>query len=176
MHELATYNPTNLDFWVDILKLKKISNPQIGLFMFPEQMIAFLRQARELGLKANYFGIDLCETAAMLSNGSGLLDGCLYSDNDVSPEFRAKYRSTFKEETLLTFAGSAYDQSLLIADLLGKAQAFSAENFLSAMSQVSNRPGVLGKFSYQEITGVGKFFEYPIHVKKVVGPRGVAIH
>ncbi len=176
VQDIATYNPGETDFRVAILKLKKFEGKRIGLFMFPDQLIAFLRQARELGMSASYFGIDLCETAATLTGGNGLLDGCIYSDNDVSPDFREKYRLEFGDETLLTFAGSAYDISILVGELYEDSGDFSPLDFMMRLQKISERVGVLGSFSYRDSPSIGKFFEYPIHVKKVKGTRGVSVN
>ncbi len=176
VRDIATYNPAETDFRVAIMRLKQFEHQRIGLFMFPEQLIAFLRQARELGLKASYFGIDLCETAATLAGSNGLLDGCVYSDNNVTNEFRMRYRHEFGDETLLTFAGSAYDITILVGEMSGKSHAFSSIDFMTQLEKIAGRMGVLGSFSYKNTDAAGKFFEYPIRVKRVEGARGVSLN
>ena len=131
--------------------------------------------ARELNFQAEYFGLDLCETVASLPGGEGLLEGCVFPDNEPSLDFREKYRSAYGNETLLGFAGNAYDMAILVGEVYQGKREINAVVFLKALAMVNNRRGVLGEFSYQSSSEVGQFFEYPVFVKKIKGGRGVPV-
>lgn len=173
--EVAVVPPDMTDFRAIIAKLSPYQHRQFGIFLWPEQLIAFLRQAQELNFQAEYFGTDLCETAATLSGGAELLEGCIYPDNDASSDFRERYRQRFGNEAQLTFAASAYDMTLLAVETLRRRPAMSSEEFLAALASVQSREGVLGRFSYREEKEAGKYFEYPVRVKRIAGRRGVAV-
>jgi branched-chain amino acid transport system substrate-binding protein len=163
------------DFRGVILKLRSHQNGKVGLMLFPPSLIAFLTQARELRFTATFFGTDTCDGAATLSQDPTLLDGCIYPDNDASEAFRAAYRNKFGNVAQLTFAANAYDMALLVGEVFQRGGKLKATEFLRAMAEVKVRKGVLGTFSYADTPEAGKFFEYPIYVKRIEMGRGVSL-
>lgn len=143
--------------------------------LFPPALISFLKQARELRFNATFFGTDTCEGAATLSADPKLLDGCIYPDNDASETFRATYRKKFGNEAQLTFAANAYDMAVLVGEVFQSKGKLKAAEFMQALAQVKDRKGVLGTFSYTDTPEAGKFFEYPVRVKRIELGRGVLV-
>ena len=175
VREIANPAPDEVDFRGVILKLRNFRNTRVGLMLFAPSLIAFLKQARGSGLTESFFGTDVCEGAATLSEDPSLLDGCIYPDNDASETFRAKYRKMFGDEAHLAFAANAYDMALLVGEVFQRSDKVKAGEFMLALMHVKDRKGELGTFSYTETNDGGKFFEYPIHVKRIKSRRGVAI-
>ncbi len=175
LQEVAKVNPTENDFRTIIAKLKQYGPSQVGIFLWPEQLLSFLKQARELGFSAEYFGTDLCESAATLTSNEKLVEGCAYPDNDASEDFRSKYLKEYGNESQLTFAASAYDMTMLVGELVSKDNNLNAQSLLSKMRLVKDREGVLGKFSFEDSAQYGQFFEYPVVVKRIENGRGVAV-
>jgi branched-chain amino acid transport system substrate-binding protein len=172
---IATVSPNETDFRTIITKLRKHSGKKIGLFLWPEQLIAFTRQAREFGFSAEYFGTDLCETAAVLPTGAVLMEGCVYPDNEVSSAFRESYRSRFGDEAQLTFAGSAYDMAVLIGTLQNKGKLQEPLIFMKSLREVKDHFGVLGKYSFRDELAAGQFFQYEVRIKRITNGRGVPV-
>lgn len=172
---VAEVLPSDHDFRAIISKLKSLKAERIGVFLFADQLVTFMRQAREGGLTAQIFGCDLCETAAKIEGADKYLEGCIYPDNDVSPQFRTSYRARYGNDSQLTFAGAAYDMSTLLADYLGQHPTSSSQEILDSLAQVRDRKGVLGTFSFKNDPSFGKFYEYPVFIKKIVGDSGVVI-
>jgi ABC-type branched-subunit amino acid transport system substrate-binding protein len=158
-----------------MLKLRSYRDTKVGLMLFAPSLIAFLKQARGLGVTERFFGTDVCEGAATLSEDPKLLDGCIYPDNNATEAFRAAYRKMFGDEAQLTFAANAYDMALLIAEVFQRGDMLKSRDFMRALTKVKDRKGVLGTFSYTETHEGGKFFEYPIRVKRIENGRGMAI-
>lgn len=77
VESIATYNPTDTDFKPAILKLKSGDAKPVGLFLSPNQILDFIKQAKELRLTRKYFGTDLFETAAGIALDPASLQGCL---------------------------------------------------------------------------------------------------
>jgi ABC-type branched-subunit amino acid transport system substrate-binding protein len=128
---------------------------------------------KAVGLKAEIFGTDLCECAAELAPEPDLIDGCVYPDNAVSEDFRTRYRSAFGDEAQLTFAGAAYDMTVLTGDLITAHKPSDGKAFLHLLTQVKDRSGVLGAYSFQDEPEVGRYFHYPVVLKRIAGRRGV---
>lgn len=173
IREVPSYNIDNYDFRTDILKLKKMRGDYVGLFMLPEQLIAFRKQAISLDFSKNYFGTDLFESAARADKEKKLFEGCIYPDNSASKTFRQYYKKLFANQAQLTFAGNAYAMSLLVAEVLQKKVKSSIQDLLLALKQVQDRPSVLGKFSFKEDSKHGMFFEFPIYIKKITNGIGL---
>jgi branched-chain amino acid transport system substrate-binding protein len=173
--EVATVLPTETDFRALIVKIRSYRNKPVGLFLFPESLIAFLKQARGLGFSASYFGTDLCESAAKLAGDPSLLEGCLYADNEASEAFRRDYRGKYGNEAQLAFAGSAYDMTVLVGEVLQQGRGIKGPGVIDALRKVSRRKGVLGDFSFTSTESSGSFFEYPIYVKRIENGRGVVV-
>lgn len=172
VREVGVFNPSDSDFRAVIPKLKTANVP-VGLFLLPEQLLQFAKQAKELGLNAEYFGTDLFESAAKISTEPGAYEGAVYADNDASNDFRARYLKAFGNESQLTFAGSAYDMAILVGETLRAVTPYSSEAFLKNLREVRNHEGVLGRYSYQNDAKAGAFFEYPVKVKHILSARGV---
>jgi ABC-type branched-subunit amino acid transport system substrate-binding protein len=167
--------PSERDFRALVGKLKATGANRIGVFLLTDQLITFMRQARENGLTAEIFGADLCETAANTEGNGRYLEGCIYPDNEVSSEFRDRYRTKFGNESQLTFAGASYDMSSLVAEYFKANPNSSPAETLAALSRVRDRQGVLGKFSFRDDPTFGKFFEYPVVVKRITNGVGVPV-
>lgn len=173
--EFGSYNPSDLDFRSSIIKMKNETTGPIGLYLLPNQILTFLKQAKELKLNRSYYGIDLFETAAMISKNPDLVEGAIYPDNNVSEVFRSIYSKKFNNESQLTFAGASYDMINVINSIIKNKGIISKDQFLRGIESVSKEKGVLGEFSFKNTKEKGKFFEYPIHIKQINNSRGVLI-
>lgn len=169
----AVVNPDDTDFRPLIAQLKPFEGGLMGLFLWPDQLVAFLRQAKEMHFKARYFGTDLCETAALIATDPTLVEGCIYPDNNVTPEFRKRYAEKFGNEAHLTFAGIAYDMTVVAGEILAKNPDITSDKLLEALAAVQFRPGVAGTFSFRDESTYGKFFEYVIRTKRIQNRIGV---
>jgi len=174
---LARYNPTETDFRATIIRLKSMSGTKktrpTGIFLAPEQLIEFLKQAQELNFHTLFFGTDLFETAAETAPDSSIFQGCLYPDNEVSVAFRERYRQNFGQTAQITFAASAYEMAILFGERLSVAQTFNPITLVSELVSVHNRSSVMGEYNFRRDPELGMFFEFPVQVKKIVGVGGV---
>lgn len=165
------FQPTATDFRATIGKIKATGSSPLGLFLNPDQLVSFVKQAQELGLERPLFGTDLFETAAEIAGPVKLFEGALYPDNDVSSAFRERYRARYGNQAQLTIAGSGYDMALLMGEILAR----QPHSVIDALEAVQNQSGVLGRFSFRKEASVGSFFEYPIVIKAIRGSIGVTV-
>jgi branched-chain amino acid transport system substrate-binding protein len=172
---MAEVLPNEQDFRAIILKLKASTPKRVGLFLFPGQLPSFMRQARESNLNFEIFGSPACETAATIDGARQLIEGCVYPDNDVASDFRESYRSRYGDETQLTFAGAAYDMSLLLGDYFRRHPGSSSKDVLAALEAVQGRSGVLGSFTFKDDPAFGKYYSYPIVTKRISNGVGVVV-
>jgi ABC-type branched-subunit amino acid transport system substrate-binding protein len=173
--EIGVVNPDVMDFRSHILKLKKAHKKNIGLFLLPEQIISFVRQANAMGAEFTYFGTDLFESAAIITSTEKLLEGSLYPDHEVRNEFRKMYFEEFGNEAQITFAANGYEIALLFGELLGNMGSYSSDSLIQSLKQVQGRSSSMGDFSYKHDQENGAYFDFPIEVKKIVGSKGVVV-
>jgi ABC-type branched-subunit amino acid transport system substrate-binding protein len=177
IHSVHAVLPKDSDFRSLLTKIRRDPTPRLGAFLGPDQLLLFAKQARALGIKATLVGTDLCESAAFLPGAEGLLEGCIYPDSEVSPEFRALYRGRFGNQAQLTFAGAAFEMARLVAEIVASHPATVAgpeftKLFLAKLEQVKDRPGVLGSFSFRNEPSIGRYFAHPIVVKQIQPTNG----
>lgn len=171
---ISTVNPGDLDFRSLIPKLKSRGANSIGLFILPDQLQAFIKQADELRLSVKLYGTDLFETAARLTP-LGALDGAVYPYNWVEAQFAERYTDRFKSDAHLPFAGNAYDMALEVAKGVRKAEINSLKGLREHLESIREQKGVLGLFSFRTSPSGAKYFEYPIVLKAIKGSKGVMI-
>jgi len=163
--ELGTVNPRELDFRTLVLKAKLKNVTTIGLFLKPEQIIVFLRQAAELKYKPMIFGANTIESALLLPKHE-VLEGAIYPYHNLTTTFMKRYEEKFGGNiSQLPFAGNAYDMADILFSSDGRFK--DPESLLDYFASVKDHDGIMGKFSYTEDAEGGKYFKYPIFIKKV---------
>lgn len=175
IEEVAAHNPSETDFRTTVSKLKVLENNPVGIFLSPDQLIQFVKQSKELQIERLYFGTDLFETAASISADKTMFEGCLYPDNNVSLAFRQDYLKAYGNEAQLTFAGSGFDMTVLLGEILSTQGEFDLKNLMKSLKEVKNKPGVLGTFSFVSDGNFGMFYKYPMLVKSITHSKGVPI-
>jgi ABC-type branched-subunit amino acid transport system substrate-binding protein len=169
IQEIGSFGPVDTEFKATLLKLKSSDVDVVGLFLTPDQLVAFMNSAHELWYSSSYFGTDLFETAAGIVPNSAYFEGCRYPDNEVSPSFRSRYSQTYGNRAQLTFAASGYDMAILIGTLLAAEKQVN----MDGLRKVHDRVGELGKFSFVSSDEYGQFFEYPVRIKSIKNGVGV---
>jgi branched-chain amino acid transport system substrate-binding protein len=166
---IAAFPPTETDFRPIILRLKAAKMDALGVYLTPPQVIQFFRQARELGYKPVSFGATPFESRAVIEGARGLMEGAIYSQLHVEPSFRGHYLQFYSDDFQQAYAGNAYEFAKLAAELFGTNKPGSAEEILSRLESVKPRNGVLGPYRYRTSEQAGKYFEFPVAAKEIVG-------
>lgn len=150
-----TCNVGDTDFTAQILNIKK-ADPDIILLLGKEVETAkFLRQSRELGVKAPFYGgsplgldyvVDLANKANM--EGLRIVTHFLPSDSDpVVQAFVKKYMEKFKKEPS-THSVCYYDATKIIAEVMNK-YGTTKEEIAKGLKEL-NYTGVQSKFKGSE--------------------------
>lgn len=147
----------------------------LGVYLFSPQLVPFLRQAKELNLKAKIFGATTLESKTIMGPAAGLIEGAIYAHIGVSDEFLNTYSRRFGDDAQVSYAGNAYDFAMLAAKLFGSGPAPLAAEILKRL-QVPAYDGVCGALNFKEDPRVGKYFEFPVVVKQVRQGRLVQVY
>ena len=111
--------PNSLDFKAILAKVKIIDPEVIYAPLNPKELIAFLKQAKEFGLKGKIIGGDMAETDEVKQ--SGYAEGLLYTIGIINnPEnFKQKINTlTGKDSNFMTV--TAYDSVNILATIIKK--------------------------------------------------------
>jgi ABC-type branched-subunit amino acid transport system substrate-binding protein len=173
---LEKLSPDATTFKSTITKLKNASAGSgihaLGVYTFAGQGIQFLREASEQDLKLPLFASDSFESEDMVADSEGKMEGLVYPNNSVNDEFRKRYESRYGNVNQITFAGSAYDLAILIGEIASKTPGkITSDTIQAELEKPIERSGVLGQFRFRNVPEVGKYFEFPIVIKKISGNK-----
>lgn len=162
--------PAEVDFRTSIAKAKNRSFDTLGILLSPSQSLNFFRDAKAQQFTNPIFGSSPLQSRTLIKQAEGAMDGVLFVHNDVSPEFEAVYVKRFGNDIQIPWAANAFDFSLLAGELLSSlSKKPSAEEILKLFSGARVENGAGGPYRYVDSPAQGKYFEYPIVVKKVHG-------
>lgn len=168
--------PAAADFRTTVLKTKTKSFDSLGLFLTPPQILEFLGEAEQQGLKTPIFGMHAFQSASLVSQAHGRLNGAVYVHNLVTEDFRVRYLSRFKDDSQISWAANTYDMACLIADALNSsAKRLSNDEIMDKLQSFPERQGAGGRFVYRDTDETGKYFEYPLGVYKIDNGKHVLI-
>ena len=157
-----SFLPGTTDFKTAILQLKNEKVDGTALFLFPNSVAIFAKQARSLGYNADLFGPDTFEDKSLIKASNNALVGSWLINGDIGSEkFTEEFSNKFNETPGPT-ACNAYDAIMLISN---GVTAFNDDNQKIAqnLSQIKNYHGACGEYSS---TGDNRF-SLPTVVKKV---------
>ncbi len=168
----ATFNPGELDFKTTLTLLKTKKFDVLGVYLLSGQVSAFYRQLAALGLKVQSFGTDVFESKTEIKDAQGPMEGAFYPNGLVPETFSRLYLQKYKTDNQIAYAYNAFVFAKLSGILFKNIdQQLSAEEIIKLYS---NPPGNLG-FRFRENNSGGKFYEFPLVIKKIVGNSFVEV-
>lgn len=169
---VGSFEPTELDFRSLIVKLKSKKYDALAVFLLTGQVSQFYLQAKNLGLKPTTFGTDFFANSDEIQKADGGMEGAVFADNKVDEKFTHIYRERFGNDSQIVFAGLAYDFATLLASLFRDCESKpSAEEILRRFESSAPRYGVTGRYELKQAPDTGKFFDFPIVIKKIVNGK-----
>ncbi len=167
---LNTYLPGVMDFKDAALKIKQGNYDTVGLFLNPGQISTMARQMQAIGIHGiPVFGADDFESNTEVKDSNGMLEGGVYAGNSFNDAFKNRYRKKYKNDIHLFYAANAYDFAELTAELATSERAYTKESILKHFTATGLHKGATGEFAFRKDPVRGKYYDFPIVVKKIVG-------
>jgi len=149
---LYTGHPT--DFKSPLTRAKALSPDGLILIGTGSDTGRVLKQARQLGITAPWFGSAEGVTQAMLELAEGAAEGFVYVDNAFDPQggtpamkaFGERYRSRYSQDAIL-YVATHYDAIYLIAKAI-ELGGYSGEGIKNGLYQINDHHGVLGTIAF----------------------------
>jgi branched-chain amino acid transport system substrate-binding protein len=149
-----SYQPNATDYRAQINKF--LANPTdcVWLFGYYSEVGQFLKQARELGLKVQFFGQEGIEGQQLLDIAGKAADGLIYfvpafnPDTPAAARFIAKYKEKTGHPPEI-FAAHGYDALNILTGAIRKVGA-DPKKVAADLPTVKDYPGVAGTTSIDE--------------------------
>lgn len=170
---LERYNLSDQDFRAAVTKIRANKYDAIGIFLISGQVSNFYRQLSSQGVKIPSFGADFFESKSEIQAAQGGMTGAVFSNLDVTDQFRKNYVSRFTNDSQIAFAGNGYDMALILGKLFN-AQVLTANEIMSKLKGAGSYDGVAGTFRLSEQSS-DPHFKYHIRVKRIEGDKVVTL-
>jgi branched-chain amino acid transport system substrate-binding protein len=173
-----SYEPNATDFRPQIRKFQQTPAECVWLFGYYSEVGRFLKQARELGLRTQFFGQEGIEGNDLLTVAGPASEGLIYfvpsfdpeSPSDQVKKFSAAFRARTGHEPDV-FAAHAYDALRILVGAIHTVGA-DPQKVARYLPSVKNYQGVAGLTSIDENGDAIK----PLMVKTVANGRFVRFH
>lgn len=152
--EIATeknFSEGDKDFRAQLTAVKAANVDAIFVPSYYTEAALIVRQARDLGITAPFFGGDGWEDEQLLSIGGEALNGCYYSthfsaeNTDAAVgKFVAKYKARWNGEVPGAFSALGYDAVYVLADAIKRAGTTDGPKLRDALAATKNFPGASG--------------------------------
>lgn len=153
------------DFKPRILNLKRLAVDTIGLCVSVGQSGMFAKQATELGLRPRFFGCETLYDDRELEISQGALAGTWFVTGVISEKFRARYRSAYGNESVLSGAAIHYDIARVLKELDPQLPPLA---LIDSLFDGRSRSGGMEKFTIVRRDG-DQFFDVELAVKEISG-------
>jgi branched-chain amino acid transport system substrate-binding protein len=164
-----TYTADTNDFKSVVTKLKSRRYDSLGVFLLPDQIPTYYRQAFALGYTTRTFGAAIHDSQDLITRSGPGAEGAMIVVHDVTDEFRRSWLSAFGNDSRIGNGATAYDTLLLIADLFGDglSHGLSPREIVTRFASATGRNGASGHFVYAETPDAGKHFDFPLSLRTI---------
>lgn len=139
------------DFRTPLTKIKSANPDMVYIPIHPDQAGILLRQAKELGVKTQFFGTDSFSEKAILSVAGNAAEGVIFTmpAKTAGPsfeEFAKNYKTKYNTDASY-IAAAAYDAIIVISKALtiGKGDAAGVKN---ALYNIKGHSGASGDITF----------------------------
>jgi branched-chain amino acid transport system substrate-binding protein len=152
---------TDSDFKSHIAKLKSRNIDTLGVMLYAGQISNFYKNLQSIGYSKPTFGSDFMESRSEIKSSGSLVQGSFYAHHKISDAAYENYVNLFKDDSQVTYSGSAYDFAMMTVSLLRKEPEFY-KNHLDQMSTLHGYEGVMGAYTFEETKEFGKRLYPPV--------------
>ncbi len=156
------------DFKSHVTKLKSKNVDALGVMLYAGQVQNFYRNLQLQNYSKPTFGADFMESRTEIKGSGAFIQGAVYPSHKISDAYYEKYKKEYKEDSQVTYSGTAYDFAMMIATLFKKDPEFYKKH-LDYVSSLDAYEGIMGQYVFEDTKEYGKRLYPPIHIKKISG-------
>ncbi len=147
----ADYNTGDQDFSAQLTNIKKFEPDVIFAPGNYTESALIIKQARDLGMTAQFIGGDTWDISSFLEVGGPAVEGATFSTffasdvpiNKTSEAFLKAFRDEYKKEPAATSA-LGYDAYMVIIDAINRAKSADPQKIREALTQTKDFEGSAG--------------------------------
>ena len=162
--------PSEKDFKSVLIKNSLQDYDIVGVYLLPDQLRLFYRQAKQLGLSFKTFGTTTFESTSVLSDVMSLVENVPYTHSATTDQFLNSYQKEFGNNMHIGYAAGCYDFAIMLGKLVTQGiikAGDQPEAIIAAFNQVKPFSGAAGKVSLVKSKEYGTYFDYAVSVKKL---------
>ena len=143
----SAFDPEAKDFRTELTKIKAKNPDAVYFAAYTDGTITALKQAKELGMKTQFFGADAWDDTKIWSELGALGDGAQFTvvGTNSSDEFKAKMKEKLGTEDLVYCSNYAYDAVKILADAMTRAASADSTAIKDALYGTKYSGGVSAK-------------------------------
>lgn len=139
-----TFDPSTNNLKTQLTQIKAKNPDAIYFAGYTGPSIAFVKQARDLGVKAQLFGADAWDDSKIWSELGTLGDGAMFTvvGTNSSDVFKAKMKEKLSKDDLIYCSNYAYDGLKILAEAIKKAGSVDKVALKDALFKTNHMGGV----------------------------------
>ena len=139
-----SFDPASKDLKAQLTTIKGMNVDAVYFAGYTDPSIAGLKQAHDLGIKAQFFGADAWDDTKIWSELGTLGDGAMFTvvGTNSSADFKAKMKAKLGKDDLIYCSNYAYDGLKILAAAINKADSVSKTAVKDALSKTKYTGGV----------------------------------
>ena len=164
-----TFLMEGIDFRTQLLKIKSKNPEAVFLLAVAKNAGIILKQAKELGIKTQFFGIQSLQSKDLILIAGEAANGIVYSysfdpqtEDLITKTFVEKYKTKYKEEPT-SYVAEGYDALDLIVKVFNECKEINTNCMKTKLLGVKDYPGILGSLTFDKNGDV----YYPYFIKTV---------
>lgn len=163
------YLADDTDFRTQLLKIKSKNPEAVFLISTAKSAGIILKQAKELGIKTQFFGMRALQSQDLISIAGETANGILYtysfdpqSENQEIKVFVEKYKTKYNEVPT-SYVAEGYDALDLIIKAVKECKEVDTTCMKTKLTEIKDYPGILGLLTFDKNGDV----YYPYFIKTV---------
>src|SRR3989338_1754883 len=142
-----SFEPSTKDLKSQLVKIKAKNSDAVYFVSYTDPAIAGLKQARDLGIKTQFFGADAWDDTKVWSELGTLGNGAMYTivGSNSSVDFKAKMKAKLGKDDLIYCSNYAYDGLKILADAITRANSTDGTAIKDALYKTDYTGGVSAK-------------------------------
>lgn len=163
-----SFDHNTKDLRTQLAKIKAKNPDAIYFAGFTDATIAGLKQARDLGIKTQFFGADAWDDTKIWSELGTLGNGAMFTvvGTNSSADFKSKMKTKLGKEDLIYCSNYAYDGLKIIGEAIKRANSVDRTEIKNALYKTNYTGGVSAKELKFDANGDPTSANYIIKVAK----------
>ena len=176
--QLVNRLPTStMDFRMDVAKLRSGAFDAVGVFLSVGQVATFTKQYHEQRGELPIFGTNLFGSHSEVAAAAGNMEGSVFAEVNVKPEFLALYKKRFQNDMQIGFGALSYEFFASLGEVL-RLQGVPSDpvDLLDRLANSGQHQGTAaGPYRVESSPQFGRHVSFPLTMRRIEGDKFVVL-